>query len=52
MSSIPQAALDVLNIGSSLLGGGGPGTYVVLSYLPGHYEQGEYAVFTLIDPSS
>ncbi|MCH7902065.1 MAG: hypothetical protein IH818_14345 [Acidobacteria bacterium] len=51
-ATIEPGETQSVTIGSSLKGGGGPGTYVVLSYLPGHYEQGEYAVFTLTDTSS
>lgn len=33
----------------SLMGGGEPGTYLVLSYAPGRYEAGDYVAFTITD---
>lgn len=39
-----------LTIGNRSKGGGGPGRYVVLSYLPGHYERGSFVEFTVTTP--
>ena len=49
-ATIEPGETQSVTIGSSLKGGGGPGIYVVLSHLPGRYERGEYAVFTLTGP--
>lgn len=38
-----------VTIGNALKGGGGSGTYVVLSYQPGGYDAAQYAVFTITD---
>lgn len=39
-----------LTIGNRSKGGGGPGRYMVLSYLPGHYERGSFVEFTVTTP--
>lgn len=49
-AAIDPRESQTVTIGDALAGGGGPGRYVVLSYLPGHYEDGNYVAFTLTNP--
>lgn len=41
---------QTVTIGDPAQGGGEPGEYVVLSFLPGRYEEGDYVSFLLTDP--
>lgn len=48
-TTVEPGGEETVTIGGAK-GGGEPGTYVALSWKPGGYEEGDYAVFTVTEP--
>jgi hypothetical protein len=44
---VEPGALTTFTIGNELKGGGGPGSYMILSWEPGEYESGAYVTFEI-----